>query len=136
LTDDCGARRTLLGLRLVSTPAPTQWVIEPCLPADWPACSISYRYRQTTYAAQFIRGAADRNGPALFLNEQPLPGRAVPLVDDGRPHRVVVQLPAAGTGRAAEVSAVAAGHPRAPASGRDGKTLMAADIGRPRHLPL
>jgi len=31
------------------------------------------------------------------------------LVDDGLPHRVVLRLPAAGTGRAAELSAAAAG---------------------------
>jgi cellobiose phosphorylase len=64
----------------------------PCLPADWPAFKIHYRYRETFYHIT-IKIAGDRSTVmrvSVDGNEQP--DLSVPLVDDRHDHNVDVDV--------------------------------------------
>lgn len=65
----------------------------PCLPAEWPRCSIRYRYRATEYRIDLVPGQTGVT--SIMLDGQLLPGNAVPLVDDQQAHRVEVRIKAA-----------------------------------------
>jgi cyclic beta-1,2-glucan synthetase len=95
------ALESLLGMRLVDG---KELVLAPCVPDDWPAFSIEYRLpgEETRYeiramnprgCARVVIGAAV-DGVALNVDG----GAAhVPLVHDGRTHRVDVARRAART---------------------------------------
>jgi cellobiose phosphorylase len=59
--------------------------LAPCLPADWPACRISYRYGETLYliAIEQTPGAS-----RMTLDGVELPDKVIPLLDDRLEHRV------------------------------------------------
>ena len=77
---------SLLGLRL----ARDKLHIAPCLPADWPAFSIHYRYRETVYHIGVAR--APSGDGEVKLDGVALPDEAIPLVDDRQEHRVEVSV--------------------------------------------
>ena len=83
---------SLLGL----TVAGDRMVLSPCLPADWPAIGIRYRYRDTFYhiTVSQMRGADAGLGPAarLVVDGIELDHLFIPLVDDRQSHHVELSL--------------------------------------------
>ena len=83
---------TLLGLHLEVD----HLRIAPCVPADWQAYTIHYRYRETVYHVTVKRGA-EQTGQVIHVT---VDGAAVdgtgliPLVDDRQAHNVEVVLSA------------------------------------------
>jgi cellobiose phosphorylase len=81
---------TLLGLRLEGN----RLRLTPRLPKHWPTCKIDYRYRQTLYHITISRLPKGLAGPGqIYLDEEELTDRIVPLVDDRREHSVQMRLP-------------------------------------------
>lgn len=81
---------SLLGLRRVGDTLS----FVPCVPADWQAFTLHYRHHGATYDIAFTLTAA-RAGEApqvtrIVLDGQERPDLNVPMVDDGRAHRVEV----------------------------------------------
>jgi cellobiose phosphorylase len=70
--------------------------IAPCLPADWTAFTVRYRYGDTVYAiaiAQVAVGAGDPAGVRrMTLDAVEQPGDAVLLVDDRGTHHVQIEI--------------------------------------------
>jgi cyclic beta-1,2-glucan synthetase len=71
----------------------------PCLPADWIAFTMRYRYRETTYDIA-IRQTLVATGASLQPSTVPVDGvtqadGSVHLVDDRAAHEVVVEVRAA-----------------------------------------
>ncbi|MGH7717355.1 MAG: GH36-type glycosyl hydrolase domain-containing protein, partial [Gemmatimonadaceae bacterium] len=67
-------------------------VVEPCVPREWPELSIVYRYGRSVYTITVREPGAVRGGPAeVTLDGEVLPAATIPLVDDGRPHDVMVR---------------------------------------------
>jgi cellobiose phosphorylase len=64
---------------------------EPCLPADWPAVRITYRYFQTTYRITLARGAGATPG-RVTLDGALQPDSSIRLVNDLAEHTVQVEL--------------------------------------------
>ena len=83
---------SLLGLRLEGE----QLRLAPCLPTDWPGCTIHYRYRETIYhiAVLQTRTAIDRQSGVTSVTVDGVEqhDRAIPLVDDYREHLVEVRV--------------------------------------------
>jgi cellobiose phosphorylase len=80
---------TLLGLNLEGN----QLRLTPRLPKAWTTFKIHYRHRQTHYHLTITRLAENVPGPAHFtLDEQSLPGEAIPLRNDHRDHFVGIQI--------------------------------------------
>jgi cellobiose phosphorylase len=70
----------------------------PCLPAQWPAIKIHYRYRETFYHITLRQGTAGDKGTEqqVIVDGNQNPNRCVPLVDDRRDHQVEVVLGSSG----------------------------------------
>jgi len=68
----------------------------PCLPPDWTACSIRYRFGATTYliALRQAPGAEGIGATTVTLDDVVQADRSVVLVDDGGEHHVVVDIAA------------------------------------------
>jgi cyclic beta-1,2-glucan synthetase len=83
--------------------------LTPCLPADWPSISITYRYRETSYQISVWQAADDfkANGEVndgeprrqlagaveqLSVDGQAQPERRIALVDDRQTHLVEVRI--------------------------------------------
>jgi cyclic beta-1,2-glucan synthetase len=68
----------------------------PCLPADWNAITIRYRYGSTLYEISVEQAAAEAGAQAgsmvVTLNGTVQPDKSVPLVDDRAEHKVVVSV--------------------------------------------
>lgn len=81
---------SLLGLRLEGDTLH----FSPCLPADWQAFRIRYRYRATSFdiAVQQTAVTPDANGCTVIVDGVEQTDRAVILVDDLADHRVVIRL--------------------------------------------
>jgi len=75
---------SLLGLRLEGD----RLRIEPCLPADWKAFTVHYRYRETVYHVAVQQTPHETGEQRLSLDGHDQAGMAVPLVDDRREHWV------------------------------------------------
>nr|WP_019568965.1 glycosyl hydrolase family 65 protein [Thioalkalivibrio sp. ALMg13-2] len=80
---------TLLGLHLEAD----HLRIAPCVPADWDAYRIHYRYRETVYHIT-IRPTAEREGQAtrMTVDGAECPDSRIPLVDDHQEHHVELHL--------------------------------------------
>jgi cyclic beta-1,2-glucan synthetase len=63
--------------------------IEPRVPKDWKEYAIEYRFGTSVYAIS-VRASAASDGPRVTVDGQPVDGVEIALVDDGRPHDVVV----------------------------------------------
>ncbi len=72
--------------------------IAPCMPADWSTFSVHYRYGNSVYVievTQVVARPGERTGiRRMTLDAVELSGDAVPLVDDHRTHRVLVEIAA------------------------------------------
>ncbi|MDI1238139.1 MAG: hypothetical protein PSV26_11705 [Polaromonas sp.] len=82
-------QESLLGLRIEGDKL---WMT-PCIPAHWKSFELHYRFRRTYYhiTVRQIPGTAGLLGLGdLTLDGATLPGKVVPLLDDGREHRVEV----------------------------------------------
>ena len=68
----------------------------PCVPEEWTAFSISYRYRGTTYEIAFEHtpAAGEASGAAVTISLDGVEqnGNVLPLADDHREHAVKVSI--------------------------------------------
>ena len=71
-------------------------LIDPCIPRNWPGFEIVFQYGTSRYEIQVENPSAVCGGlKSLRLDEQTLPpdkNFPIPLVDDGKTHRVLVVL--------------------------------------------
>jgi len=79
---------SLLGLRLEVD----KLRFAPCLPADWQAFKMYYRYRETTYEIDVRQQPAEVGGTRVTVDGIEQPDLAIPLVDDRRSHSVEVVI--------------------------------------------
>ncbi len=77
---------SLLGLRLEGE----SLRFAPCLPEDWTAFKVHYRYRETVYHIAVLPLRGGETSVTVDGIVQPSP--AIPLVDDRRDHAVEVRL--------------------------------------------
>ena len=67
--------------------------VDPCIPRGWPGFSITYTYGATVYNIRVENPSGVCRGVAsVELDGEPIEGREIPLVDDGRPHEARVVL--------------------------------------------
>ena len=70
--------------------------IEPCVPREWPGYAIAYRFGASQYAIDVKVIAGETRGtPRVTVDGLRVKGEAIPLVDDGQPHAVLVEIPGA-----------------------------------------
>jgi cellobiose phosphorylase len=79
---------SLLGLRLEVD----KLRFAPCLPADWKAFKVYYRYRETVYEIDVLQRFAGKGETSVTVDGVPQPDRAILLVDDRRKHSVEVVI--------------------------------------------
>ncbi len=84
------ALENILGLRLRGN----RLTLAPVVPAEWEGYEITLRHGSTIYAIRAVRrgrgGAAD--APAVTVDGKAAKDGAADLVDDGRPHTVLLML--------------------------------------------
>jgi cellobiose phosphorylase len=78
---------SLLGLRL----ATDKLSFEPCLPGEWDAFTVHYRYRETTYHIAVFQ-TRDPSAANVIVDGAPQSGKTISLVDDHREHTVEVRI--------------------------------------------
>ena len=71
--------------------------IAPCLPADWKAFKVHYRYRETVYHITVSEMIAVSGETSVTVDGVELPDKIVHLVDDRQEHSVEVKIHAAHT---------------------------------------
>jgi cyclic beta-1,2-glucan synthetase len=79
---------SLLGLQLEIDDDGARLRVRPCMPADWPGFSATYRFRDTHYHVRVERADADE----VSVEGVVCAGDAVALVNDGGMHEVRVRL--------------------------------------------
>jgi cyclic beta-1,2-glucan synthetase len=79
---------SLLGLRLEVD----RLRFAPCLPADWEAFKLYYRYRETVYEIAVLQQPARNVGTSVTVDGILQSGEAILLVDDRRNHSVEVVI--------------------------------------------
>lgn len=84
---------SLLGVRLDASKGGVRLILSPCLPADWPGYTLEYRYRNTPYHIEVMQVNNDAGPLGVHLDGELQADGSVPLLDDGRPHRVEARLP-------------------------------------------
>jgi len=82
---------SLLGLRLEVD----KLRFAPCLPADWKAFKVHYRYRETVYHIAVLQTRPENGERSVTVDGVERPDQAIPLVDDRQEHSVEVRIPAA-----------------------------------------
>jgi cyclic beta-1,2-glucan synthetase len=85
------AVESILGFRLRGTTL----VIDPCIARAWPRFEIDFGYHSARYEIKVENPhGVSRGVVSAELDDAPLdgPGATIPLVDDGRTHRVTVTL--------------------------------------------
>jgi len=66
--------------------------IRPCVPAAWASFTITYRYGESTYEVTVERpGTIRGETPDIELDGQRTADGTIPLIDDGRQHRIIVR---------------------------------------------
>jgi cyclic beta-1,2-glucan synthetase len=79
----------ILGFRLRGTTLQ----IDPCIPRAWPGFEVSFRYHSAHYLLTVENPRGSTKGVArIELDGRPVEGREIPLVDDGREHRILAVL--------------------------------------------
>jgi cyclic beta-1,2-glucan synthetase len=78
---------SLLGLRLEVD----KLRFAPCLPADWKAFKLHYRYRETVYHIAVLQAIAAKAGMTVAVDGIERDDKAIPLVDDRQEHSVEVR---------------------------------------------
>jgi cellobiose phosphorylase len=81
---------SLLGLRLEKD----KLRFAPCLPADWEAFKVHYRYRETVYHITVLQ-PGDGSVASVTVDGVEQPDKAIFLVDDRKEHIVEVRIPGA-----------------------------------------
>jgi cellobiose phosphorylase len=66
----------------------------PCLPGEWEAIKVHYRYRETVYHIT-VRQPGDGSEASVTVDGVEQPDRAISLVDDHQDHTVEVRVPVA-----------------------------------------
>jgi len=84
---------SLLGLRLEVD----KLRFAPCLPSDWKAFTMHYRYRETVYHIAVVQPQAGNNEMSVTVDGVEQHDKAIPLVDDHREHLVEVRINVAGS---------------------------------------
>jgi cellobiose phosphorylase len=79
---------SILGLRLEVD----KLRFAPCLPADWEAFKLHYRYRETVYHISVLQTRAGNGGMSVTVDGVEQRDAAIPLVDDRRDHSVEVRI--------------------------------------------
>jgi cyclic beta-1,2-glucan glucanotransferase len=79
---------SLLGLRLDID----KLHFVPCLPADWKAFKLDYRYRETVYRIAVLQTPGETEGMTVTVDGIEREDRVIPLVDDHREHPVEVRM--------------------------------------------
>jgi len=64
----------------------------PCVPAGWASFNAIYLHRSTRYDVEVMSGAGDDAEGLLELDDAPVMGTRILLVDDGKTHRVKVRV--------------------------------------------
>jgi cellobiose phosphorylase len=64
----------------------------PCLPADWEAFKLHYRYRETIYHIAVLQTRAGSGGMSVTVDGVEQHDQAIPLVDDRQEHSVEVRI--------------------------------------------
>ncbi|MBI2296172.1 MAG: cyclic beta 1-2 glucan synthetase, partial [Betaproteobacteria bacterium] len=82
---------SLLGLRLEVD----KLCFAPCLPADWEAFKVHYRYRETFYHIAALHTRAENGEMSVTVDGVEQQDKAIPLVDDRQEHSVEVRIHAA-----------------------------------------
>ncbi len=88
--------RLIGGSLLGPRPVGDRLRIEPCLPADWNAFTVHYRYRETVYHIAVHQTPHATGDQRLSLDGHDQAGMAIPLVDDRVEHSVAVWVRVAG----------------------------------------
>jgi len=69
------------------------FALKPCIPSSWPGYSIDWRFGTSRYAIEVANPELRCGGVASAeLDGTPVDPEAIPLLDDGREHRVRVVL--------------------------------------------
>jgi cellobiose phosphorylase len=80
---------SLLGLRLEVD----RLRITPCMPEDWESFRIHYRYRQSIHHIEVRNvGGGGTNVVRVICDGAEQADKAIPLVDDGREHKITVEV--------------------------------------------
>jgi len=79
---------SLLGLRLEVD----RLRFAPCLPGEWKAFKVHYRYRETVYHIAFLQTRAGSGGMTVTVDGMERNDKSVPLVDDRQEHSVEVRI--------------------------------------------
>jgi cellobiose phosphorylase len=66
----------------------------PCLPGDWEAVRVHYRYRETVYHIQVLQ-LSGGSVASVTVDGVEQPDRTISLVDDRKEHAVEVRIPGA-----------------------------------------
>ncbi len=81
--------QSILGLRRLGATLE----IDPCIPAAWPAYSITWRFGATRYAIDVANPERRSRGVAhALLDGTPVDPSVIPLSDDGGRHELKVVL--------------------------------------------
>jgi cellobiose phosphorylase len=64
--------------------------IKPCLPAEWKAFKLHYRYRETLYRIAVTQAPDAEREPAVRVDGELQADNGISLVDDHVPHDVEI----------------------------------------------
>jgi cyclic beta-1,2-glucan synthetase len=67
----------------------------PCLPAEWEACKVHYRYRETVYHISVLNTRVGKGEMSVTVDGIEQQDKVIPLVDDHQEHSVEVRISAA-----------------------------------------
>ncbi len=81
---------SLLGLKLESD----KLRVAPCLPADWKAFKVHYRYGETVYHIDVLQTHGETGGTGVTVDGIAQSDKSIPLVDDHQEHSVEVRISA------------------------------------------
>jgi cellobiose phosphorylase len=79
---------SLLGLRLEVD----KLHVAPCLPADWEAFKVHYRYRETVYHIDVLQTREDKGVASVTVDGVEQVDDSIPLVDDRKEHKAEVRI--------------------------------------------
>ncbi len=74
-----------------------RFTVDPCIPSVWPGFTIDWRFGKATYHIEVTNpGHCSRGVASAELDGASCDAEAIPLVDDGKSHRVEIRLGASG----------------------------------------
>jgi cyclic beta-1,2-glucan synthetase len=80
---------SILGLKRVGK----KFAITPCIPAVWPGFKLRWQFGASTYEVEVDNAAHVSSGVShADIDGKTVSAEAIPLVDDGRPHRVRIVM--------------------------------------------